>query len=63
MRISNYVEAEYNNLPPNFELESKPHNYRKTIIKSMSLMTRKDQMLIFNNKIKQINSDYDFEKN
>ena len=37
--------------------------YRKTIIKSMSLMTRKDQMLIFNNKIKQINSDYDFEKN
>ena len=30
---------------------------RKTIIKSMSLMTRKDQMLIFNNKIKQINSD------
>ena len=31
--------------------------YRKPIIISMSLMTRKDQMLIFNNKIKQINSD------
>ena len=29
----------------------------------MSIMTKKDQMQIFNNKIKQINSDYDFEKN
>lgn len=36
--------------------------YRKTIIKYMSIMTKKDQMQIFNNKIKQINSDYDFEK-